>query len=107
MPRRRGFRITVDEMVAAHLSAIDRKDRALILDAIEQQLTYDPISPARNRKPLRIPNTLSATWELRCGTNNRYRVFYDVDGEQGLVIVLAVGRKLRNSLWIGEEEFVL
>lgn len=79
----------------------------MILDAIELQLTQDPIEPARNRKPLRMPNTLGATWELRCGMNNRYRAFYEIDRQEDLVVVLAVGRKIRNSLWIGEEEFVL
>lgn len=61
----------------------------------------------RNRKPLRIPNTLNATWELRCGANNRYRVFYDVDVEDDFVVVLAVGRKVGNRLMIGSEEFLL
>ena len=55
----------------------------------------------------RIPNSLNATWELRCGMNNRYRVFYDVDVDDWLVIVLAVGRKLGNRLMIGNEEIEL
>jgi mRNA-degrading endonuclease RelE of RelBE toxin-antitoxin system len=107
MPRRRRYQITVDDAVADHLQAIDRTDRSTILDAIEQQLTHDPMEPTRNRKTLRIPNSLSATFELRCGSSNRYRVFYDVDEERGMVVVLAIGRKMRSSLWIGTEEFEL
>lgn len=79
----------------------------MILDAIEMQLGFEPVTPTRNRKPLRIPNTLNATWELRCGTDNRYRVFYDVDVDARIVVVLAIGRKVRNHLSIGSEEFSL
>ena len=101
------FEIIFDDAVRAHFAAIERKDHSLILDAIEQQLAYEPNQKTRNRKALRIPNLLGATWELRCGLNNRYRIFYDVDIEDRLVIVLAAGRKLGNKLMIGDEEFEL
>ncbi len=101
------FDIVLDDALYGHFNTIDRKDRRLILDIIEKQLTYEPAIQTQNRKPLRIPNTLNATWELRCGTNNRYRVFYDVDIESRVVVVLAVGRKIRNALWIGGEEIRL
>jgi len=101
------FAILFEESVEAHLSPIDRYERSAILDAIEEQLTYEPIETTRNRKPLRIPNSIGATWELRCGLNNRYRVFYDVDAEDRIVVVLAVGRKVGNRLVIGTEEFIL
>ena len=39
--------------------------------------------------------------------NNRYRVFYDIDVEDRIVIVLAVGRKLGGRLYIGNEELEL
>ncbi len=76
-------------------------------DSIEQQLAYEPAAPTRNRKLLRIPNSVSAAWELRCGNNNRYRVFYDVDVEAGYVVILAIGKKDGNRLVIGGEEFTL
>lgn len=101
------FEIIFDDAVRAHFAAIERKDRSLILDAIEGQLAYQPNQRTRNRKALRIPNSLDATWELRCGMNNRYRVFYDVDVEDRVVIVLAVGRKLGNRLLVGSEELEL
>jgi mRNA-degrading endonuclease RelE of RelBE toxin-antitoxin system len=44
---------------------------------------------------------------MRCGADNRYRVFYDVDVDAQIVVVLAIGRKVRNSLLIGDEEFSL
>ena len=101
------FEIIFDDAVQAHFAAIERKDHSTILDAIEQQLAHEPNQKTRNRKALRIPNSLNATWELRCGMNNRYRVYYDVDVDDWLVIVLAVGRKLGNRLMIGNEEIEL
>jgi mRNA-degrading endonuclease RelE of RelBE toxin-antitoxin system len=73
-----------------------------VLDAIETQLTVSPLTPTRNRKPLR-PNDLSA-WEMRVGV---YRVFYDVDAEAGQVFVKAVGWKEHNKLFIRGEEYTL
>jgi mRNA-degrading endonuclease RelE of RelBE toxin-antitoxin system len=107
MPGILKFEIILDEAVATHFATIERKDRVSVLDAIEQQLRHEAIVRTSNRKPLRIPNSLNATWELRCGANNRYRVFYDVDVEEGLVTVLAVGRKVGNILIVGDEVFEL
>jgi mRNA-degrading endonuclease RelE of RelBE toxin-antitoxin system len=50
---------------------------------------------------------VNASWELRCGAGNRYRVFYDVDVEGRRVVVLAVGKKQGSRLIIGREEFDL
>ncbi len=46
-----------------------------------------------------------ATWELRFGPKNRFRVFYEIDSETLAVSVLAVGIKEGNRLFIGQEEF--
>jgi len=59
----------------------------------------------RNRKPLDQPAPFAASWELRCGPDNRFRVFYDVDRAGQKVHVLAVGVKDRNRLLIGREEY--
>ncbi|MCS7039937.1 MAG: type II toxin-antitoxin system RelE/ParE family toxin [Caldilineales bacterium] len=101
------FEIIFGDAVEAHFAAIERKDHGAILDAIEQQLSHEAAIRTANRKPLRIPNAPNATWELRCGANNRYRVFYDVNVEDRFVVVLAVGRKHGNRLVIGNEEFEL
>jgi mRNA-degrading endonuclease RelE of RelBE toxin-antitoxin system len=107
MPQQLRFEIVFDRAVSAHFASLERKDRTLILDEIEEQLGFEPTVPTRNRKALRIPNRLNATWELRCGADNRYRVFYDVDVDAQIVVVLAIGRKIRNKLLIGNEEFML
>ena len=50
------------------------------------------------------PNPV-APWELRIG---QLRVFYEVVGEEsGTVRILAVGRKVRNTLTIGGREIRL
>jgi mRNA-degrading endonuclease RelE of RelBE toxin-antitoxin system len=107
MVKRIRCEIIFDDGVEMHFAAIERKDHSAIFDAIEQQLLYEAAVQSRNRKPIRTPNTLGATWELRCGLNNRYRVFYDMDNQAGIVVILAVGRKVGNVLWIGEEELIL
>ncbi len=74
----------------------------LILDAIEEQLPWEPEKETRNRKPLR-PNDLAA-WEMRIGN---LRVFYDVHSETEEVIVKAIGWKEHGKLLIRGKEFVL
>ena len=77
-------------------------EQRLIIDAIDQQLLYEPHQATRNRKLL-DPNPL-AMWELRIG---RYRVFYDLDTVVQLVLVKAVGWKDHNTLYIRGKEYVL
>jgi mRNA-degrading endonuclease RelE of RelBE toxin-antitoxin system len=84
------------------LRYLRRFEQSLILDAIERQLTGEPLTPTRNRTPLR-PNDLAA-WERRI---EKYRVFYDVNVERYLVKVKAVGWKDRDRLIIRGREFVL
>ena len=58
--------------------------------------------PTRHRKLLR-ENPL-ADWELRVG---EYRVFYDIDDDPGIVMILAIGVKSHNALRIEGEEIQL
>lgn len=90
--------------VKEHLRAIERKYRGLIQKAIEKHLQFNPGVKARNRKPLRQPAVYAADWELRCGPDNRFRVFYEINAENREVHVLAVGVKDRERLVIGGEE---
>jgi mRNA-degrading endonuclease RelE of RelBE toxin-antitoxin system len=59
----------------------------------------------RNRKRLETPAPFDATWELRFGTDNRFRVLYEIDDVKKAVNILAIGIKDRNRLLIGGEEF--
>jgi hypothetical protein len=103
------FTISYEENVVTHLSFIDRRYHRAIRDAIEEQLTYQPLVETRNRKRRDPPEVFDADWELRCGPNNRLRVLYrvDVDEENDMreVIILAIGIKERNRLLIAGEEY--
>ena len=64
-----------------------------------------PGTPTRNRKRLETPTPFDATWELRFGSDNRFRVLYEIDEVKRTVSILAIGIKDRNRLLIGGEEF--
>ena len=87
-----------------HLDAIERKYHRLIEKMIDEQLRYTPDQETRNRKPLERPTSFGATWELRFGANNRFRVFYEVDSPEQMVRILAIGENEGNQLFIGGEE---
>ena len=105
MPRRRRFTILFAPETLAHLDVIERKSHRLIRQAIEKQLSFLPGQVTRNRKPLEQPAPFGATWELRFGPANRFRVFYEVESNTRVINVLAIGIKERNKLRIGGEEF--
>lgn len=105
MAKRPKFTLTVAPQVLEHLDLIDAKYHKLLRRTINEQLVYTPTEETRNRKPLEQPAPFEATWELRCGPDNRFRVFYDVDVASREVQVLAVGVKDRNRLLIGGEEY--
>jgi mRNA-degrading endonuclease RelE of RelBE toxin-antitoxin system len=93
--------------IQKHLSAIELKYHSLIRGKIEELLLYEPDRESKNRKPLRQPVQLDATWELRFGPGNRFRVFYEIDVQRHEVQVVAIGVKQRNQLRIGREEVEL
>jgi mRNA-degrading endonuclease RelE of RelBE toxin-antitoxin system len=96
------FEIVVTESAVEDLRSVKKRDQKIILDAVEEQLTAEPLSQTRNRKPLR-PNDLSA-WEMGAGS---FRVFYDVDEAAAKVVVKAVGWKEHNKLFIRGKEYEL
>lgn len=97
------YDIEFAESVREHLMSLSPREIAIIIDAIEEQLVYDPLTQTRNRKPLR-PNPI-APWELRIGS---LRVFYDVIVDEfNVVRILAVGKKQGNRLFIGGQEVKL
>jgi len=86
-----------------HLHVLKAAQRSLLLDAVDEQLRYQPNVETKNRKRMR-PNLL-APWELRIGD---LRAYYDVETEpERRVLVRAVGLKVGNRVWIGGEEFAL
>jgi mRNA-degrading endonuclease RelE of RelBE toxin-antitoxin system len=88
------FEIRLSEGAIDDLRAVPSARRAQIVDAIERQLATAPLTPSRNRKELAglVPpwDQVRPVWQLRVGD---YRVFYDVDEDESVVIVQAVRHK--------------
>ena len=107
MVRKKPFELVYAPKTKKHMRAIERRHFSLIKEAIEDQLRYEPEVETRNRKPLKRPVVFQATWEIRFGPDNCFRVFYDVDIEAHAVNVLAVGVKERDRLFIAGKEVEL
>jgi hypothetical protein len=107
MARKQPFSLGYDRAIKEHLGAIEAKFHALIRKTIEEQLRFEPETETRNRKPLQQPGGFGATWELRFGPDNRFRVLYAVDHENREVQIQAIGIKEGNRLTIGGEEVEL
>lgn len=101
------FKIVYDLEVMQHLGAIDRQFHSLIRSTVDEQLSYQPDVVTRNRKPLRPPTPLGATWELRIGPNNRFRVLYQIIPDVREVYILGIGVKVGSQLLINGENLDL
>jgi mRNA-degrading endonuclease RelE of RelBE toxin-antitoxin system len=98
------FEIIYPPIIKKQLKSIEAKYYSLIRESLEKQLQFRPDVETRNRKPLKRPVVLGAKWEVRFGSDNRFRVFYRIDYNQEQVIVLAIGEKIGNRLYIAGEE---
>ena len=87
------------------MKAIESRHHRSIKATIEERLKMTPDAPTRNRKRLETPAPFDATWELRFGSDNRFRVLYEIDEAKKTVNILAIGIKDRNRFLIGGEEF--
>lgn len=97
------YRIEYSPDAEEHLRALTARQRATVLDEVDEQLAHEPTVETRNRKPMR-PNPI-APWELRIGD---LRVYYDIEEEpKNRVTILAVGIKDRNRVLIGGKEIEL
>jgi mRNA-degrading endonuclease RelE of RelBE toxin-antitoxin system len=105
MAKRPKFTLSFAPQAIEHMDLIASKYHGLLRRTINEQLIYTPTHETRNRKPLNQPAPFGATWELRCGPDNRFRVFYDIDAAAHVVQILAVGVKDHNRLLIGGEEY--
>ena len=101
------YELNYPPIIKQQLRTIDQKYHPLIRQAIEDQLRYEPDTETRNRKPLKRPVLSGARWELRIGSNHCFRAFYRVDHDRHAVILLAIGEKAGNKLFIGGEEIQL
>ena len=85
-----------------HLKAFPKRDQQIILHAIQVNLTIDPDRETRRKK--KLEENVLAPWELRVGN---FRVFYDIDQENRLVVIVAIGKKDHNILHIEGKEIHL
>jgi len=104
MSPKQSYRIIYAPITRDHLRVIDKKYYSLIRDTIEERLAHEPDIENRNRKPLKRTAFDEATWELRFGPENMFRVFYDVHVSEHEVHILAIGTKERDTLYVGGEE---
>ena len=93
------FEIEFTTQAERDLRWFRKNEQSEILDAIYEQLRYEPTSETRNRKRLR-PNQ-TAEWEMRVG---KFRVFYDVAEIVRIVSIEAVGLKIGNRLFFRGKE---
>ena len=93
------FEIRYAKPTHAHFTHLSVRQQKRLFDAVDAQLTHEPSVETKQRKRMR-PNRL-ATWELRIG---ELRAYYDVlPGSPPVVLIVAVGIKERNIVWIGGE----
>jgi mRNA-degrading endonuclease RelE of RelBE toxin-antitoxin system len=107
MARPERYTLAFAAAAVEHLRAVEAKHRSLIREKIGEQLRLTPGIETTNRKPLRPHAPFGATWEIRFGPANRFRVLYDIDQEARTVRILAIGEKRRERLFIGGEEVEL
>src|SRR4051812_31089206 len=96
------YRLDISPDAQSHLVPLRKFDQARIVNAMEAQLTHEPLKPTRNRKPMR--SNLISTWELRVG---HFRVYYDAKEPEQTVLIRAIGIKVRNVVTIGGQEIDL
>jgi mRNA-degrading endonuclease RelE of RelBE toxin-antitoxin system len=103
------YQIDYSPEAEGHLRALTARQRAIVLDTIDEKLADQPGVETRNRKPMR-PNPI-APWELRI---DNLRVYYDIQETHEVdelpkprVLILAVGIKDHNRLMIGGKEIEL
>ncbi|MCX6639678.1 MAG: type II toxin-antitoxin system RelE/ParE family toxin [bacterium] len=93
------FNIEYSPDAVGHLKTLTARQQRLVLDSVEEQLASEPLIETRHRKPMR-PNPV-APWELRIGN---LRVYYDIElTPTPVVVILAIGIKLREKVRIGNE----
>lgn len=101
------YRLVYDTEFISQLKYIERRYHSVIRASIENNLIYEPDKQNRSREQLKRAVEWGARWELRCGEENEYRVFYSVYPNQSEVHILAVGIKVRERLYISGKEVEL
>lgn len=90
------FSIRYEEAALVELAEFRLFERRRILDVVDVQLAEEPNVETRKRKLLAgvapLCEAVLPVWQLRVGD---FRVFYDVDETENVVVVRAIRRKGR------------
>jgi len=105
--KRKKWTVTFDEKVVEHTKDFQLSQLRLLRHEIHVQLSFQPDVETQQRKPLSRPNVFGEAWELRCGPENKFRVFYRMSSAVKHVKILAIGVKLKGILYIGDKEIEL
>ena len=99
---RGSYTIEITRDAVEHVRVLPKRYHSFVLRTLRACLAHEPATETRNRKLLTLPAPFGAHWELRFGSQNRFRAFYTIEG--GTVVVVAIGVKDRERLRIGHEE---
>jgi hypothetical protein len=69
------YSIVFHSQVRQHLRFIEKKYQSEIKREIEEQLSFEPDKPTRNRKPLNKLVLLEGEWEMRCARIINFEFF--------------------------------
>ena len=94
------YNITITKDARGQMRTLPARDQRVLEAAIIARLRDQPATPTRAIKRLRR-NPL-AEFELRV---RDLRVLYNVNVEDAEVVLLLVGRKMGNTLVVGNEKF--
>jgi mRNA-degrading endonuclease RelE of RelBE toxin-antitoxin system len=98
------YEIRFSDEAADHLDALTARQRTTLLDSTERQLSHQPTVETRHRKRMEPGREgFVAPWELRVGDLRLYYETHEVP--ERLVVVVAVGVKVRNRLRIAGREY--
>ena len=90
------YRIEFVDGAKADLGALRKTDRVTVLDRIERHLTHQPTLQGKSRiKRLRAGTF--PPYRLRV---EEFRVYYDVDEQRQVVVILGIVPKAESVAWL-------
>ena len=96
------YAIEYTREAAQDLKWFKKHEQAIIIDAINTQLHYEPTLETRNRFPQRDGDSKISDWELRVAD---FRVYYNVDEQVRIVRIERITEKRNNwNLFRGRKE---
>jgi len=97
--KREPYALDFTKQASQHIELLEAGEKTLVFDAIDRHVTYEPTTRTRNRKPMsRDKEMYIAPWELRV---RDLRVYYGVKESDRIVVIVAVGKKSRARVKLG------